>query len=128
MTTRIQLAGLGDAEPIATLSNRLIENGLPWSWTDDRVRHHIRSASSTVLEAPGTSSNRPIAELPPPEIATTTLPGASWICRMNRSKGPTEGDMASGYLCSGCHAHACVGMFLGLRPACPRRAWSWHPT
>lgn len=49
MTTRLQLAGFADAEPIAHLSNLLIENGLPWSWTEDRVRHHIRSSSSNVL-------------------------------------------------------------------------------
>ena len=49
MTTRFHLAGPADAEPIAQLSNLLIESGLPWSWTEDRVRHHIRSSSSNVI-------------------------------------------------------------------------------
>lgn len=44
-------AVLADAQPIAEMSRRLIEAGLPWSWTPARVMRHITHPESVVLAA-----------------------------------------------------------------------------
>jgi ribosomal protein S18 acetylase RimI-like enzyme len=46
---RFELALPGDAAPIAFLSRRLIEAGLPPSWPADRVLCHIKRTDSVVL-------------------------------------------------------------------------------
>ncbi len=40
-----------DATIIAHMSKRLIEVGLPWSWTPERIAKHIRHSESVVLTA-----------------------------------------------------------------------------
>jgi len=45
------LALPSDAKTIAHMSKRLIEVGLPWSWTPERVAKHIRHRDSVVLTA-----------------------------------------------------------------------------
>jgi ribosomal protein S18 acetylase RimI-like enzyme len=48
----LSLARPADAVPIALMSRRLIEAGLPsWSWTARRVMRHIQDAESIVLTA-----------------------------------------------------------------------------
>lgn len=39
----VRLATLADAADIAAMSRDQIEQGLPWSWTEERVRHAIES-------------------------------------------------------------------------------------
>jgi ribosomal-protein-alanine N-acetyltransferase len=39
----VRLATLADAADIAAMSRDQIERGLPWSWTEERVRHAIES-------------------------------------------------------------------------------------
>jgi len=53
MTEHVELglARLSDAKRIATMSRELIEHGLGWSWTPDRVANHIRCADTVVLAA-----------------------------------------------------------------------------
>lgn len=48
---RLELAKPRDAEAIAILSRDLIEYGLGWSWTPDRVRKHIHLTCSMVVVA-----------------------------------------------------------------------------
>lgn len=47
----LRLATLADAVEIATMSRDLVETGLGWSWTAERVVHNIRHADTTVLVA-----------------------------------------------------------------------------
>jgi len=47
----LKLARLRDAQRIAVMSRDLVEFGLPWSWTAQRVASHIRSSESNVLTA-----------------------------------------------------------------------------
>jgi ribosomal-protein-alanine N-acetyltransferase len=47
----LQLAAPADAEPIATMSRELIEAGLPWSWTPERVARNLRHSETLVLTA-----------------------------------------------------------------------------
>lgn len=47
----LRLAQSRDATTIAHMSKRLIEVGLPWSWTPERVAKHIRHSDSVVLTA-----------------------------------------------------------------------------
>lgn len=47
----LKLARLRDAQRIAVMSRDLVEFGLPWSWTTQRVAIHIRSSTSNVLTA-----------------------------------------------------------------------------
>ncbi len=47
----LRLAQPSDAMTIAHMSKRLIEVGLPWSWTPERVAMHIRHRESVVLTA-----------------------------------------------------------------------------
>lgn len=47
----LELAKCSDAVRIADLSRRLIEHGLPWTWTAPRVARHIRHSESVVLAA-----------------------------------------------------------------------------
>jgi len=51
MTVKISLAHLDDAGPIAEMSRLLIEDGLPWSWTESRIRRHVRDPESAVIVA-----------------------------------------------------------------------------
>lgn len=47
----IRLATLRDARGIAEMSRDEIEQGLPWSWTAERVRRAIRDRSTNVAVA-----------------------------------------------------------------------------
>ncbi len=47
----LELAQPRDATTIAYMSKRLIEVGLPWAWTPERVAMHIRHRESVVLTA-----------------------------------------------------------------------------
>lgn len=47
----LALARRNDAAPIADMSRRLIEDGLPWTWTAARVLRHIRHRETVVLTA-----------------------------------------------------------------------------
>ncbi len=47
----LHLAELADAEPIARMSRDLVEVGLGWSWTPDRVRRSIQCPDTVVLSA-----------------------------------------------------------------------------
>jgi len=47
----LKLARLRDAQRLAVMSRDLIEFGLPWSWTAQRIAAHIRSSESNVLTA-----------------------------------------------------------------------------
>lgn len=47
----LKLARLRDAGQIARMSRDLVEFGLPWSWTAERVAAQIRSPDSNVLTA-----------------------------------------------------------------------------
>jgi ribosomal-protein-alanine N-acetyltransferase len=51
MNTKIGLAQVADAEVLAELSRTLIEHGLPWTWTEDRIRHQIRHPECAVIVA-----------------------------------------------------------------------------
>lgn len=46
---KISLARVADAEPIASMSQRLIEHGLPQSWTAGRVEAAIRHPDTAVI-------------------------------------------------------------------------------
>lgn len=41
----------GDAQAIAEMSRRLVEAGLPWTWTPARISRHISHPESMVLTA-----------------------------------------------------------------------------
>ena len=45
----IRLAMPADADDIARMSRDYIEQGLPWSWTPDRVTRSIRDANTNVV-------------------------------------------------------------------------------
>lgn len=47
----IRLATLDDSYAIATMSRDLIENGLPWTWTPERVARNIRNRNITTIVA-----------------------------------------------------------------------------
>ena len=47
----IALARSGDCQTIAEMSRRLVETGLPWSWTPARVIRHLIHSESVVLTA-----------------------------------------------------------------------------
>ncbi len=47
----LELAQASDARQIALMSRDLVEAGLGWSWTPDRVARHIRSPKSLVIVA-----------------------------------------------------------------------------
>jgi ribosomal-protein-alanine N-acetyltransferase len=48
---KIGLAHGNDAAAIAEMSRLLIEDGLPWSWTEPRVRHYLHDRDSAVIVA-----------------------------------------------------------------------------
>jgi ribosomal-protein-alanine N-acetyltransferase len=48
---KISVARTADALPIARMSKNLIEHGLPWSWTENRVRNSIRHPETAVIAA-----------------------------------------------------------------------------
>jgi ribosomal-protein-alanine N-acetyltransferase len=45
------LAAPADAAPIAVMSRELIETGLPWTWTPERVARNLAQADTLVLTA-----------------------------------------------------------------------------
>ena len=47
----LKLAAPTDATPIAAMSRELIEIGLPWSWTPERVARNLRHPDTLVLAA-----------------------------------------------------------------------------
>jgi ribosomal-protein-alanine N-acetyltransferase len=47
----LKLAAPADAVPIAAMSRELIEAGLPWSWTPERVARNLRQPETLVLTA-----------------------------------------------------------------------------
>ena len=47
----LKLAAPADAAPIAAMSRDLIETGLPWSWTPERVARNLRQPETLVLTA-----------------------------------------------------------------------------
>ncbi len=47
----LKLAAPADAAPIAMMSRELIEAGLPWSWTPERVARNLRQTDTLVLTA-----------------------------------------------------------------------------
>jgi ribosomal-protein-alanine N-acetyltransferase len=49
--TKIAPARPGDAEPLAEMTRTLIENGLPQTWTADRIRAHMRHPECAVIVA-----------------------------------------------------------------------------
>lgn len=49
--TAIRFATLADAGEIAVLSRDLIEQGLPWTWTPERVARSIRDPDTNVVVA-----------------------------------------------------------------------------
>lgn len=48
----IRLATAGDAPRIGAMSRDLIEQGLRWRWTPDRIHHCIRSRTTNAAVAP----------------------------------------------------------------------------
>jgi len=50
-SVELKLARLDDARQVALMSRDLVEAGLPWSWTAQRVAEHIRGRDSNVLTA-----------------------------------------------------------------------------
>lgn len=51
--TQLRPARPAEAVEIAVMSRDLVESGLGWTWTPDRVREQIRCRDSCVLVAPG---------------------------------------------------------------------------
>ena len=51
MSVRITLAKEADCAVIAEMSRRLIEFDLPWTWTESRVRYHLRNRECAVIVA-----------------------------------------------------------------------------
>lgn len=47
----LRLAAAADAAPIAAMSRELIEAGLPWSWTPERVARNLAQRDTLVLTA-----------------------------------------------------------------------------
>lgn len=47
----LRLAAAADAEPIAAMSHALIETGLPWTWTAQRVARNLARPETLVLTA-----------------------------------------------------------------------------
>ncbi len=47
----LTLAAPADAAPIAAMSRELIEAGLPWTWTPERVARNLAQADTLVLTA-----------------------------------------------------------------------------
>lgn len=47
----LKLAAPADAVPIAAMSRELIETGLPWTWTPERVARNLAQAETLVLTA-----------------------------------------------------------------------------
>lgn len=48
---RLELAAAADAAPIALMSRELIEAGLPWSWTPERVARNLAQRETLTLAA-----------------------------------------------------------------------------
>jgi ribosomal-protein-alanine N-acetyltransferase len=47
----LKLAAPADAEPIAAMSRELIEAGLPWTWTPERVARNLGQRDTLMLTA-----------------------------------------------------------------------------
>ncbi len=48
---RLGLAHVDDVPSIARMSRQLVEHGLPWSWTDQRVERCFRNSDCVVIAA-----------------------------------------------------------------------------
>jgi ribosomal-protein-alanine N-acetyltransferase len=48
---RLGIARQEEAASIASMSRHLIENGLPWSWNEQRILHCMRNREAVVLAA-----------------------------------------------------------------------------
>lgn len=59
LTPEITVARAGDAETIAEMSRRLVETGLPWTWTPARVARHMHHPESLVVAARSTDGETP---------------------------------------------------------------------
>ena len=57
ITLEFAPARLADAQIIAEMSRRLVEVGLPWTWTPARVARHLQHPDSFVLTARSTGSS-----------------------------------------------------------------------
>lgn len=51
MNVPISLAREADCAAIADMSRRFVEDGLPWSWTESRVRYCLRNRECAVIVA-----------------------------------------------------------------------------
>jgi ribosomal-protein-alanine acetyltransferase len=51
LTVEIAPARLSDATAMAEMSRALVEDGLPWSWTPDRLARAIRHSETEVIAA-----------------------------------------------------------------------------
>lgn len=58
---QLRPARLAEAVEIAVMSRDLVEHGLGWSWTPDRVREQIRCRDACVLVAPAAQGLRGFA-------------------------------------------------------------------
>jgi ribosomal-protein-alanine N-acetyltransferase len=62
VTLEISVARAADAQIIAEMSRRLVETGLPWTWTPARVARHIHHPDSMVITArPATTGSTTLA-------------------------------------------------------------------
>ena len=59
VTLEIAPARAADAQIIAEMSRRLVEVGLPWTWTPARVARHLHHPESLVLTARATGTGSP---------------------------------------------------------------------
>ena len=48
-----------DVQSIAEMSRRLVETGLPWTWTPERVLRHLRHPDSMVITARAAGGDSP---------------------------------------------------------------------
>lgn len=59
ITIELAPARAADAQVIAEMSRRLVEVGLPWTWTPARVARHLHHPDSLVLTARSANSSNP---------------------------------------------------------------------
>lgn len=60
VTLEIAPARASDAQPIAEMSRRLVEVGLPWTWTPARVARHLQHPDSLVIAARAAGSGNAV--------------------------------------------------------------------
>ncbi len=49
MSIAIEPAGIADVQAIAEMSRRLVETGLPWTWTPARVARHLHDTNAIAI-------------------------------------------------------------------------------